>query len=103
MKIVVIGGGGLVGKKLVTSLHERGHEAVAASPSSGVNAVTGEGLADVLVDAEVVVDVMNSPSFEDCSGVGVLREVIPEPARGRGRRWCGSSRCAINCRLRSHP
>ncbi|HKA22786.1 MAG TPA: SDR family oxidoreductase [Blastocatellia bacterium] len=65
MKIVVIGGSGLIGKKLVTSLHERGHEAVAASPSSGVNAVTGAGLADVLVDAEVVVDVTNSPSFED--------------------------------------
>jgi len=65
MKIVVIGGSGLIGKKLVTRLHERGHEAVAASPSSGVNAVTGAGLADVLVDAEVVVDVTNSPSFED--------------------------------------
>ena len=65
MKIVVIGGSGLIGKKLVTRLHERGHKAVAASPSSGVNAVTGEGVADVLVDAEVVVDVTNSPSFED--------------------------------------
>ena len=65
MKIVVIGGSGLLGKQLVTRLHERGHEAVAASPSSGVNAVTGAGLADVLVDAEVVVDVTNSPSFED--------------------------------------
>jgi len=67
MKIVVIGGSGLIGKKLVTRLHERGHEAVAASPSSGVNAVTGAGLADVLVDAEVVVDVTNSPSFEDAA------------------------------------
>jgi uncharacterized protein YbjT (DUF2867 family) len=67
MKIVVMGGGGLVGKKLVTRLHERGHEAVAASPSSGVNAVTGVGLADVLVDADVVVDVTNSPSFEDAA------------------------------------
>lgn len=65
MKIVVIGGGGLIGKKLVTKLRERGHEVVAASPSSGVNALTGEGLADVLVDADVVVDVTNSPSFED--------------------------------------
>lgn len=65
MKIVVIGGSGLIGSKLVTRLNERGHQAVAASPSSGVNAVTGAGLADVLVDAEVVVDVMNSPSFED--------------------------------------
>src|SRR5262245_17407766 len=67
MKIVVIGGSGLIGKKLVTRLYERGHEAVAASPSSGVNAVTGAGLADVLVDAEVVVDVTNSPSFEDAA------------------------------------
>jgi uncharacterized protein YbjT (DUF2867 family) len=67
MKIVVIGGSGLLGQKLVTRLHERGHEAVAASPASGVNAVTGAGLADVLVDAEVVVDVTNSPSFEDAA------------------------------------
>src|SRR5215471_15840072 len=67
MNIVVIGGSGLIGKKLVTKLHERGHDAVAASPSSGVNAVTGAGLAEVLVDAEVVVDVTNSPSFEDAA------------------------------------
>jgi uncharacterized protein YbjT (DUF2867 family) len=65
MKLVVMGGSGLIGKKLVTRLQERGHEAVAASPSAGVNAVTGAGLADVLVDAEVVVDVTNAPSFED--------------------------------------
>lgn len=67
MKIVVIGGGGLIGKKLVSKLQERGHEAVAASPSSGVNAVTGEGLAEALVGAQVVVDVTNSPSFEDAA------------------------------------
>jgi uncharacterized protein YbjT (DUF2867 family) len=65
MKIVVIGGSGLIGKKLVSKLQEIGHEAIAASPSSGVNAVTGEGLAEALVDAQVVVDVTNSPSFED--------------------------------------
>jgi uncharacterized protein YbjT (DUF2867 family) len=65
MKIVVIGGSGLIGKKLVSKLCERGHEAIAASPSSGVNTVTGEGLAEALVDAQVVVDVTNSPSFED--------------------------------------
>ncbi|MEH2235239.1 SDR family oxidoreductase [Nostoc sp.] len=65
MKIVVIGGSGLIGKKLVNGLRERGHEAVAASPSSGVNAVTGEGLTDALVGAQVVVDVTNSPFFED--------------------------------------
>jgi uncharacterized protein YbjT (DUF2867 family) len=67
MKIVVVGGGGLLGKKLVTALRERGHQAVGASRSSGVNAVTGEGLAEVLVGAEVVVDVTNSPSFEDAA------------------------------------
>jgi uncharacterized protein YbjT (DUF2867 family) len=67
MKIVVIGGSGLIGKKLVSKLRERGHEAVAASPSSGVNAVTGEGLAEVLVGTQVVVDVTNSPSFEDAA------------------------------------
>jgi uncharacterized protein YbjT (DUF2867 family) len=65
MKIVVIGGTGLIGKKLVAILRDRGHEVVAASPSSGVNALTGEGLTEALTGAEVVVDVANSPSFED--------------------------------------
>ena len=65
MKIVVIGGSGLIGSKLVTKLGEHGHEAVAASPNSGVNTLTGEGLAEVLEDASVVVDVSNSPSFEE--------------------------------------
>ena len=64
-KIVVIGGTGLIGSKLVAKLRALGHEAVAASPASGVNAVTGEGLADVLAGAHIVVDVANSPSFED--------------------------------------
>src|SRR3989442_7508042 len=65
MKIVVIGGSGLIGKKLVKNLRQQGHEVLAASPSSGVNAVTGEGLAQALMGAQVVVDVANSPSFED--------------------------------------
>ncbi len=65
MKIVIIGGSGLIGKKLVKNLRQRGHEVVAASPSSGVNTLTGEGLAEALVGASVVVDVANSPSFED--------------------------------------
>jgi uncharacterized protein YbjT (DUF2867 family) len=65
MKIVVIGGTGLIGSKLVTKLNAVGHEAVAASPNSGVNTLTGEGLAEVLKSAQVVVDVSNSPSFED--------------------------------------
>ncbi|MEW2118821.1 SDR family oxidoreductase [Streptomyces sp. NPDC005474] len=65
MKIVVIGGTGLIGSKLVVKLNEHGHEAVAASPNTGVNTLTGEGLAEVLKGASVVVDVSNSPSFED--------------------------------------
>jgi uncharacterized protein YbjT (DUF2867 family) len=65
MKIVVIGGSGLIGTKLVTRLRQKGHEVVAASPNSGVNTITGEGLADALAGAQVVVDVANSPSFED--------------------------------------
>jgi uncharacterized protein YbjT (DUF2867 family) len=67
MKIVVIGGSGLIGSKLVTKLREHGHEAVAASPNSGVNTLTGEGLADALKGASVVVDVSNSPSWEDAA------------------------------------
>jgi uncharacterized protein YbjT (DUF2867 family) len=65
MKIVVIGGSGLIGSKLVNKLREQGHEAVAASPNSGVNTVTCEGLAEALKGASVVVDVTNSPSWED--------------------------------------
>jgi uncharacterized protein YbjT (DUF2867 family) len=65
MKIVVIGGSGLIGKKLIPLLKECGHEAVSASPSSGVNTLTGEGLAETLADAQVVVDVSNSPSWAD--------------------------------------
>ena len=67
MKIVVIGGTGLIGSAVVTMLTEHGHDAIAASPKSGVNTLTGEGLADVLVGANVVVDVSNSPSFEDAA------------------------------------
>ncbi|MGA7412421.1 MAG: SDR family oxidoreductase [Bryobacteraceae bacterium] len=65
MKIVVIGGTGLIGSKLVKKLGEHGHEAVAAAPSSGVNSLTGEGLVDALSGASVVVDVTNAPSWED--------------------------------------
>jgi uncharacterized protein YbjT (DUF2867 family) len=65
MKIVVIGGTGLIGSKLVTQLGEYGHEMVAASPNTGVNTLTGEGLAEALAGASVVIDVSNSPSFED--------------------------------------
>ncbi len=65
MKIVVIGGSGLIGSKLVNNLRQRCHEVVAASPASGVNTLTGEGLTEALAGAQIVVDVTNSPSFED--------------------------------------
>jgi uncharacterized protein YbjT (DUF2867 family) len=65
MKIVVIGGSGLIGTKLVNKLRQLGHEVVAASPTAGVNTITGEGLAEALAGAQIVVDVANSPSFED--------------------------------------
>ena len=65
MKTVVIGGSGLIGSKVVNILRQQGHEVVAASPSTGVNTLTGEGLADALAGAQVVIDVANSPSFED--------------------------------------
>jgi uncharacterized protein YbjT (DUF2867 family) len=67
MKIIVIGGSGLIGSRLVTKLREQGHEAIAASPNSGVNTVTGEGLAEALKGAAVVVDVSNAPSWEDAA------------------------------------
>lgn len=65
MKIVVIGGTGLIGSKVVEKLKQKGHQAVAAAPNTGVNTITGEGLATALADAAVVVDVSNSPSFEE--------------------------------------
>ena len=69
MRIVVIGGSGLIGKKLIPLLRERGHVAISASPSSGVNTLTGEGLAEALQGAQVVVDVSNSPSFADAAAL----------------------------------
>jgi uncharacterized protein YbjT (DUF2867 family) len=67
MKIVVIGGTGLIGSKLVNKLREKGHDAIAAAPNTGVNTITGEGLAEVLTGASVVVDVSNSPSWDDAA------------------------------------
>ena len=69
MKIVVIGGGGLIGKKLVKDLRQQGHDVQAASPSTGVNTVTGEGLVKALAGAQIVVDVANSPSFEETAAL----------------------------------
>jgi uncharacterized protein YbjT (DUF2867 family) len=74
MKIVVIGGTGLIGSKVVAMLREQGHEAVPASPRLGVNTLTGEGLAEALADAAVVVDVSNAPSFEETA---VLSFFVP--------------------------
>ena len=65
MKIVVIGGTGLIGSKTVVILRQRGHDVAAASPQSGVNTITGEGLKEALAGAQVVIDLANSPSFED--------------------------------------
>lgn len=65
MKIVIIGGNGLIGSKTAVRLRQKGHEVVAASPNTGVNTITGEGLAEALKDAAVVIDLANSPSFED--------------------------------------
>ena len=67
MKIVVVGGTGLIGSKLVTRLAEQGHDALPASPNTGVNTLTGEGLPEALQGADVVIDVSNSPSFEDAA------------------------------------
>ena len=69
MKVVVIGGTGLIGSKLVAVLRQRGQEVLAASPDSGVNTLTGEGLAEALAGAQVVVDLANSPSFEDAAAM----------------------------------
>jgi uncharacterized protein YbjT (DUF2867 family) len=67
MKIVIIGGTGLIGSKVVTRLREHGHQAMPASPDTGVNTITGEGVAEALKGADVVIDVSNSPSFEDAA------------------------------------
>lgn len=84
MKIVVIGGTGLIGQKVVARLVAQGREAVAASPQTGVNALTGEGFADALAGAQVVVDVANSPSFEDNAVLNFFETsaaIWPQPRR----------------------
>jgi uncharacterized protein YbjT (DUF2867 family) len=81
MKIVVIGGSGLIGSKLVTQLREHGHEAIPASPRTGVNTLTGEGLAEVLKGASVVVDVSNSPSFEEPAAMNFFTTATPNLLR----------------------
>ena len=73
MKIVVIGGTGLIGSKLVDKLRQRNHEVVAASPASGVNTITGEGLPEALTNAQIVVDVANSPYFDDQAALNFFK------------------------------
>ena len=65
MKIIVVGGTGLIGSKVVAKLKQKGHEALAAAPNTGVNTITGEGLKEAMAGTQVVIDVANSPSFED--------------------------------------
>ena len=93
MKIVVIGGTGLIGSKTVAILRQGGHEVVAASPQSGVNTITGEGLKEVMAGTQVVIDLANSPSFED--------EAVMEFFETSGRKLLaagGCSRCRAPCR-----
>src|SRR5690349_23566817 len=87
MKIVVIGGTGLIGSKVVEKLKARGHQAVAAAPNTGVNTITGEGLAEALKGASVVVDVSNAPSWEDDAVMKFFetstRNLLAEEAKAR--------------------
>jgi uncharacterized protein YbjT (DUF2867 family) len=109
MKIVVIGGTGLIGSKTVAILRQGGHEVIAASPDSGVNTVTGEGLREVLAGAQTVIDLANSPSFEDKAVLEFFEtseDHFSSPRRRSLRRATGLSRSpARNARLsmRSSP
>jgi uncharacterized protein YbjT (DUF2867 family) len=73
MKVVVIGGSGLIGTKVVAKIRQAGHEVIAASPATGINTITGEGLAEALSNTDVVVDLANSPSFEDAAVMEFFR------------------------------
>jgi uncharacterized protein YbjT (DUF2867 family) len=79
MKIVVIGGTGLIGSKLVEKLRRAGHEPLAASPDSGVNTITGEGLAEALEGAQVVVDVANAPAWDDAAAMDLFPDLVAQP------------------------
>jgi len=96
MKLVVIGGTGLIGSRLVIRLKEHGHDAVPASPDTGVNTLTGEGLAEVLQGASVVIDVSNSPSFEEKAVMEFFTTSAPNAPRfavaGRGLPAASSER-----------
>src|SRR4029079_18199424 len=73
MKIVVIGGTGLIGSKTVERLRKKGHDVVAAAPNTGVNTITGEGVAEAVADAKVVIDLANSPAFDEKSALDFFR------------------------------
>src|SRR5260370_308084 len=89
MKIVVIGGPGLIGSKTVAMLRQGGHELVAAPPQSGINSITGEGLKEAMAGAQVVIDLANSPSFEDKAVLGFFetsrRNLLAAEAAAGGR------------------
>jgi len=89
MKIVVIGGTGLIGSKTVAILRQGGHEVVAASPNTGVNTITGEGLKEALAGAQVVIDLANAPSWED-KAVLEFFETSGRNPRRRPQRACGT-------------
>jgi uncharacterized protein YbjT (DUF2867 family) len=100
MKIVVIGGTGLIGSKTVPILRQRGHEVLAASPSSGVNSITGEGLKEAVAGAQVVIDLTNSPSFEDRAVLEFFetsgRNLVPAEAAAGVRHHVALSIVAID-------
>ena len=94
MKIVIIGGTGLIGSKTAPILRQRGHEVVAASPESGVNTITGEGVKEVLAGAQVVIDLANSPSFDDKAALEFFEASERHLLRRRPQRGSGiTSRC----------
>jgi len=100
MKIVVIGGTGLIGSKTVAILREEGHEVVAASPNTGVNTITGEGLKEAMAGAQVVIDLANSPSFEDKAAMEFFeasgRNLLPAEAAAGVRHHVALSIVAID-------
>src|SRR5215469_15921411 len=95
MKIVVIGGTGLIGSKTVAILRQGGHDVVAASPNTGVNTITGEGLKEAMAGAQVVIDLANSPSFEDKTVLESLqtseRNLLPGETAGGARHTVAQS------------
>jgi uncharacterized protein YbjT (DUF2867 family) len=100
MKIVVIGGTGLIGSKLIEKLREAGHEPLAASPDTGVNTLTGDGLAEALKGAQVVVDVANAPVWDDAAVLDFFQTSSRNVPGCRIRRRCGPPCRAVDRRRR---